>query len=192
MLYAHKAEDIQSRSDSYFEVRLRLQGLAAGTMVLTEYRFDKDHNSYYRRGVELRDRAQTAAGEGTVDAEDVDALVVALRSGDLDAQLAALSQVPMWDGVLSDPQIRVLAQTAFEVYHSSQDPALRAAIEMAGKALMRRPEHYTPAEAAEIRSLSKLHSTASSIHEVAADGTIHLRVRLAGNGANILHIAKTP
>ena len=56
LLYAHNGPDTESRSGAEFDVSLRLSGLVAGKRAVTEYRFDKDHNSYFRLGRELRDR----------------------------------------------------------------------------------------------------------------------------------------
>jgi hypothetical protein len=48
LLYAHNAADTESRSDAAFDVSLRLTDLPAAKGVVRQYRFDKDHNSYFR------------------------------------------------------------------------------------------------------------------------------------------------
>lgn len=60
LLYSHNAADTESRSDAQFDISLRLAGLKAGKITVEEYRFDKDHNSYFRRGRELRDQVEKA------------------------------------------------------------------------------------------------------------------------------------
>ncbi len=56
LVYAHGAQDTQSRSESEFDVTLEVGGLDPGEMSVREYRFDRDHNSYFQAGRELRDR----------------------------------------------------------------------------------------------------------------------------------------
>ena len=92
MLYSHSALDTQSRSDAAFDATLRLTGLTARKVVVHEYRYDKDHNSYFRLGRELRDHR---AG-GSPTAAQSDALHAALRDLDSDrtaVQLAGLDKL---------------------------------------------------------------------------------------------------
>jgi hypothetical protein len=56
LLYSHNMADTQSRSGATFEVSLRLTGLKATRVRVDEYRFDAEHNSYYRLAREQRDR----------------------------------------------------------------------------------------------------------------------------------------
>jgi hypothetical protein len=58
LLYSHNAADTQSRSDRSFAITLdlNLAGLAGqGPARVREYRFDRDHNSYYRLARSLRE-----------------------------------------------------------------------------------------------------------------------------------------
>ncbi len=48
VVHAHHHEDTASRSETAFEITLRLEGLNWERASVTEYRFDKEHNSYYR------------------------------------------------------------------------------------------------------------------------------------------------
>ncbi|MFW6171574.1 MAG: hypothetical protein ACODAD_13880, partial [Planctomycetota bacterium] len=54
--YSHNIKDTQSRSDIEFRVTLELNGLGldAKRVRVTEYRFDRKHNSYYQTARELR------------------------------------------------------------------------------------------------------------------------------------------
>ena len=55
LLYAHQAQDTQSRSEAAFDVTLDLDGLGwAGPARVREYRFDRDHNSHFRQARALR------------------------------------------------------------------------------------------------------------------------------------------
>jgi len=59
LLYAHHAQDTQSRSEASFDMTLDLDGLGwAGPARVEEYRFDRDHNSPFRLA-----RAILLAGE---------------------------------------------------------------------------------------------------------------------------------
>src|ERR1035437_10089278 len=56
ILYSHDPLDIQSRSKNLFEITLDLSDIPWSKVRVTEYRYDKDNNSYYRLALELRDR----------------------------------------------------------------------------------------------------------------------------------------
>jgi hypothetical protein len=65
LLYAHQAQDTQSRSDAEFDVMLDLDGLVGnGPVRVDEYRFDKDHNSPFRL---MRDTRQRGSRSGHPD-----------------------------------------------------------------------------------------------------------------------------
>jgi hypothetical protein len=60
ILYTHNAADTQSRSDASFEIALDLSGLDwQGRAGVQEYRFDRDHNSYFRAARALRELPPT-------------------------------------------------------------------------------------------------------------------------------------
>ena len=64
LLYTHHAQDTQSRSDAAFDVTLDLAGLGwTGPARVHEYRFDRDHNSYFRQGRALRTPPPTSFQE---------------------------------------------------------------------------------------------------------------------------------
>jgi hypothetical protein len=57
LLYAHHMLDTESRSEADFEVTLDLSGPKGMPVLVREYRFDKDHNSYFRLARRLREQA---------------------------------------------------------------------------------------------------------------------------------------
>ncbi|MBI3469150.1 MAG: hypothetical protein HY000_39600, partial [Planctomycetes bacterium] len=62
-LFSHDAGDIQSRSDHSFRIILDLAGPTSdGRLNVTQYCFDRNHNTYFADAVRLRD-AQAAADE---------------------------------------------------------------------------------------------------------------------------------
>jgi hypothetical protein len=111
LVYSHQMQDTESRSGAEFDVTLRLSGLPGRKVAVREYRFDKDHNSYFRLGRELRDRPGQPA-----------------------------------------------------------------------------PKGYPAAVVKKVEELSALRETGSSAPEVGPDGSVSLKVRVAGNGAAFLVI----
>ena len=63
LLYTHHAQDTQSRSDAVFDVALDLAGLGWEGPAGARYRFDRDHNSYFRQGRALREPAPASFQE---------------------------------------------------------------------------------------------------------------------------------
>jgi hypothetical protein len=60
VLSAHHSGDTQSRSDASFAITLEVVGLGwQGAARVREYRFDRDHNSYFRPARALRDLPST-------------------------------------------------------------------------------------------------------------------------------------
>ena len=67
VVYAHHMLDTESRSEAEFDVTLDLTGLPKGPLVVREYRFDKDNNSYFRLGRKVREQ-RPPSGATTVPA----------------------------------------------------------------------------------------------------------------------------
>lgn len=57
LVYAHNMLDTESRSGASFGVTLNLAGRPGDRVRVREYRFDKDHNSYFRVARQLREQA---------------------------------------------------------------------------------------------------------------------------------------
>ncbi|HID24836.1 MAG TPA: hypothetical protein EYP14_20885, partial [Planctomycetaceae bacterium] len=64
LLYSHHPLDTQSRSEASFEAQLEIDSLDWGPVEVLEYRYDKDHNSYFRLARRLRDGPVPHAGRG--------------------------------------------------------------------------------------------------------------------------------
>ena len=63
VLYTHHAQDTQSRSGASFDVSLEIAGLGKTAAArVREYRFDRDHNSYFERGRALPDHPRASPG----------------------------------------------------------------------------------------------------------------------------------
>lgn len=58
LVYAHDMLDTESRSGAKFGVHLELAGKAGDRVRVREYRFDRDHNSYFNAARRLREEVQ--------------------------------------------------------------------------------------------------------------------------------------
>jgi hypothetical protein len=183
LLYAHNSRDIQSRSKDSFEISLNLDRLAWPDIRVSEHRFDKDHNTYYREGLKLRDRPAGRPGLRRATPAEVERLIEDLQSGNCETQIAAVKKAAS----LGDPPEEILV-AALELYERTRDKDVRAAIEAAGRQVQKRQVCYTPEEAAQVEDLSKLRITKQSRHKTDADGNVCLTLTVAANGANFVVI----
>jgi hypothetical protein len=182
LLYSHHPQDIQSRSKSDFQIGLDLRGVPWPEVRVREYRFDKDHNSYYHLGRQLRDRP-AAADARRPSTEEVERLMADLASRDPSTQLAAVKQATTFSEVPEG-----LLAAAIQLYQDTKDEAVRSAIEEAGRRMLSRQVCYSPADVARIRELSVLRVTKEARLTSGADGTLHVPLDVAANGANFVVI----
>jgi hypothetical protein len=183
LLYAHNAHDIQSRSKDSFELTLDLAAVPWPEVRVTEYRFDKDHNSYFRPGLKLRDRPAGRPGLKRPTPDEVERFVNNLSSDDRQAQLAAVKSAAS----LGDLPEELLV-AAMQLYERTKDKEVRAAIESAGRQIQQRQVCYAPEEVARVQKLAELRITKQSRHKVGAEGSVHLFLTVAANGANFVVI----
>jgi hypothetical protein len=185
LLYAHDARDTQSRSEAEFDLTLDLSGLGVSgpaQVRVSEYRFDADHNSPFRRARVLRDRPLGAAQAG---AARLAAATRGLESGDPNAQRAALREVAKLDPATRQAAIGSILRLA----DHAKDPEVReAALATIRTALG--PVAYPRAAIDEIQKLTELHATASTSRRVEPGGRLRLTARLAGNGCSFLVIGR--
>ena len=183
LLYSHQPLDTQSRSQAAFDITLDVTAVPWRNVRVSQYRFDKDHNSYFRLGRELRDRPAGAANTRAPRADEVERLIADLAGGDRTAQLAAVRRAATFSEL---PQGIVAA--AFELHEKTQDAEVRAAIEEVGRQVMTRQQCYAADEVARVKELSQLRVTNESSHAADADGTLRLSLNVAANGANFIVI----
>jgi hypothetical protein len=176
LLYTHAALDTQSRSEATFDVTLRLSGLVDGKLAVTEYRFDKDNNSYFRLGRELRDKATAKPA----DTQQLQKSLRKLESEDTTTQLAGLEEL----AAIGAPAMSA-AGAVYELHERTKDETVKVkAIETLKK--MTGPRSYPAAVVKKVEELSQLRSTGSQTCEPDKSGTATVKVRLTGNGANFL------
>jgi len=183
LVYSHHELDTEARSENRFDVALTLAGLSPGPRRVEQYRFDKDHNSYYRRARALREARE--AGPATLSGEEkrsFDEAVELLQSDDADSQLQGVRDLGKL-GPAAKPATPFLAA----IIQDTDDDRLRA--EAIGAALMIHAPVPYPAETVdEIERLAELQCTGSSQHAVDPHGTLRLEMPLAANGENFLVI----
>ncbi len=181
LLYAHDPLDVQARGRAEFQVQLRLKGLGWSRAVAREYRFDKDHNSYFRLGRELRDRPPDASRVKRPNAEQVARLLEGLNHAEPAEQLAAVRLAATFDEL---PETVVTA--AFRLHAATTDEMLRAELEAAGQRIMTRQPGFTPADVARVKELSQLRATREATVAADAEGHVILSLDVAANGVNFV------
>jgi hypothetical protein len=181
LLYAHHAQDTQSRSQATFDVALDLAGLdAAGPVRVREYPFDRDHNSPYRQARVLRDRP---AGSGRIETDRLAALTRALESADPAAQREALGALHG----LAPGAWQPILPAVMKLINDSPDASVREAATKAIRSALA-PAAYPRAQVEEIRKLTECRPNAPTTPPREPDGHVRLTVRLAGNGCSFLTI----
>ena len=121
LLYAHHAQDTQSRSDASFDMTLDLDGLGwAGPAHVEEYRFDRDHNSPFRLARSILDRSATAGGS---DAARLAEVKKELESNDPPTQRRALETLRKLD----TPTRQEALEVVFKLAGQAKDKGVRNA-----------------------------------------------------------------
>jgi hypothetical protein len=183
LLYSHHAHDIQSRSQAAFETTLTLSGVPWPQVQVREYRFDKDNNSYYRLGLDLRDGPAGGPNIRRPSPSEIERLTADLASGDHAVQLAAIKKVASLRDIPED-----VVGIALKLYQQTEHQDIRTAIEEAGRQIQLRQTCYSPEDMARVRELSVLRVTNESTRSVGANGTLRLRIAVAANGVNFIEI----
>ena len=183
VIYSHAPLDTESRSEQAFEVVLNLKGVARRKAQVTEYRFDKDHNSYFQLGRSLREQRIVATSSLTDETKQrVRAAIQKLESGDKPTILRALQELSTLG-----PAAKSALASLYVLVQSSPDDEVRARATEAAVAMNAR-EAYSPDILRQVEELSKLRSTATSTHAVDNEGCLQLKLSISGNGANVVAI----
>jgi len=182
LLYSHQALDTESRSEAEFDVTLNVTDLKARRVRAEQYRFDKDHNSYFRLARQLRDAEVQRTPSAVVLAQ----LQEAIRQVESDVPSKQLAGVTR---LAEAGPAAVQAVGAIARLLESKEPAVR---EKAFAAILRitasRP--YPAAAIRKIENLAALRATAVSSHSLADGGSLQIRLLLAANGANWIRIER--
>jgi hypothetical protein len=184
LVYAHQMLDTQSRSGRQFDVSLELRGLPAGQYAACEYRFDKQHNSYYEPARNLRDRLDPRLDPSPEVRRRFQAAMRRLESPDRQTRFAALDEIEQLDAAGS-----WMLLPLFEFFQHHQEPELRErAIRLAQR--ISAPRAFPAAEIEKIKALAQLQRTRTDRHQVSDEGLLELRMVLDGNAASFWQIAE--
>ena len=185
LLYTHHSLDTQARSEAEFEYTLTLKGVKWPKVRVREYRFDKDHNSYFHLGRRLRDDLSAdglppAESESPEVARKLTTAVEALTGTDPEAQLAALETLAELG-----PAAHSAGEAIFSLTAITNDKAVRLAAQNTLVGMLA-PKCYSAEEIAKVESLAELRVTGESEHQISPDGSVELTVRVSGGGVNFL------
>jgi hypothetical protein len=183
LLYSHHALDTQSRSEAEFDVTLNVSGLSAGTVQVVEHRFDKDHNSYFHLGRQLREQSQRPPTPA--EAAQVEAAVQRVRGEDAALQQRGLRELQEL-GPLAATTLGDIVQLSLK----TTDPAVQLAASAALTHIWQPPAY--PTELVKpVVAASTLRTTNSTQQTIATDVPLSLRVPLSANGATFLKLRHT-
>jgi hypothetical protein len=162
---------------------LNLSGVASGNAQLTEYRFDKDHNSYFHLGRSLREQRVAAALNLSDETKGrVRSAIEKLESGDKPTIIQTLQELSK----LGPAAKSVLASLVVLVQNTADEEIRARAIEVAYG--LNTQEVYSPDVVKQVEELSQLRSTATSTESVDGQGRLGLKLSISGNGANVVVI----
>lgn len=185
VLYSHHGEDTQSRSKAVFEVTVHVAGLEwEGAADVTEYRFDRTHNSYFQ---EARKLLSAASEDDAAEGQSLTESLRALDSSEPADQLEALRKLQ----TASPKSLRKAAPAIMQLSSRTDDATVRAAIdELARKILVSGAgaDVYPPAAVARLEELSSLRPEAPIIRPEAANGRLPVALQITGNGVTFLII----
>ena len=176
LLYSHHPLDTQSRSDATFEVSVNAADLDWERVRVEAFRFDRDHNSYFRLACELRDRGLAGAMD-----DKVDEAVAALQGDDQEARLAALKKLAGMG-----PAARSAVPSVTQCRDAATDETIRTAANEALKQIAFGTPVYGADEIREVEALSRLQPP--DVCTVVRDsaGMLRIPAELTSNGAVVL------
>ncbi|MBN1422626.1 MAG: hypothetical protein JXP34_27865 [Planctomycetes bacterium] len=178
LVYAHHALDTESRSGRAFDVRLSVTGLAAGPAAVTEYRFDKAHNSYFELGRRLREESMDA--ESTLSPEDRRELGEAAKlagSAERASRLEGLRRLARLG-----PRAKSAVSIVVSLVHDGGDEEIRR--EAFGALLSLNAPPAYPADV--VREVERLSQLACTRYEIPDAAVFSPTVRLSANAACIV------
>jgi len=183
LLYSHNGLDTQSRSDAEFDVTVDLTGLPAGAWSAAEYRFDKDHNSYFHLGRTLRDQQAPMPSEDQT--QQIEAATTALQGSDVKAQIDALKTLGGLGRVASGA-----LQEVVQASMKSGDPAVQTAAKSALAEIWQAPV-YPGHLVRQVEAASHLEQTGKQTITVNAGRKTPLKATVAANGVSVFVLRRT-
>jgi hypothetical protein len=182
-LYSHNGQDTQSRSDAELEITVRLSNFDSRSVLVREYRFDRDHNSYFRLGRSLRDAPDSShAAPEAETLEQIQSAIAMLQTDSVEKQLAGLKRLAQLG-----PRAKSALGAIYQCIKGAEDDRIRA---QAISAIQRinLPKAYPADVVREVEQLSHLRQTGSARYTTVQPGELELKARIGGNGVNFLVI----
>ncbi len=182
LVYSHQMLDTQSRSARRFDVSLNLKGLSPDRYTVREYRFDRQHHSYFEAGRRLRDQPDPRLDPPSEVRERFLAAVRQLESEDPATRAAAMDEIERSD-VAGDWALRPLLEY-FQRHEQSEllDRAVKWAQQVSA------PRAYPAAKVAEMKQRVQLQPTRERHHDIDEHGRLQLTIPLDGNAASFWKI----
>ncbi|MCP4785345.1 MAG: hypothetical protein GY903_30355 [Fuerstiella sp.] len=183
LLYAHDGLDTQCRSNAQLDVTLTLGNCDLASATATEYRFDKDHNSYFRLGSSLRDAPDAAGAEPDAKAlEELQSTIDLLHADSVETQITGLRRL----GELG-PAAKSALGSIFECMKGAEDPRIQT--EAIGAIMQINLPKAFPAEVIEeVEQLSHMRPTGSTQCKIDSSGQLELNAQIGAGGVNFLVI----
>lgn len=185
VLYSHNAADTQARSQAACDIELELDRLGwDGPAHVEQYRFDKEHNTYFHMAKALSRRPGPA---GKADSVQLAAALKALEAEQPQAQLEALKSLEK----LGPAAVAEAFGVLYRLAEQSKDEAVR---DTARDLLKRSFEAahgrrvFSRAEVEKVQELAQCRPMDAGKSECNAGGRLRLTARVAGNGLNFLVI----
>lgn len=181
LVYSHDQLDTQSRSENEFDVELGIAGLDWPEVSVASYRFDKDHNSYFRLGRRLRDR-HLGEDVGPVTGK-ISGALDEIAEDDPASQMAGLKTLSALGTQASHTVKDIIASL-----HASTNEQVRAQAMDTIRAITQR-KAYSAEDVAKVQDLAQLKVTNSGTHQVSTNGVLRLTIPLSANGVNFLTLS---
>ena len=174
LVYSHNPLDTESRSEQSFDVRLSVAGLKGRSASVTEYRFDSEHNSYFRLGRRLRESEWDEAALSPDQKAALEEAAALVGRGDRSSRLAGLRRL-----AALGPRAKSAVGLVIPLVFEGSDEELKRE---ASAALLRlnEPMAYPASAVREVQDLSELKGERRDAGDLSP---LRLSVRLDANAA---------
>lgn len=183
LISAYNDKDLQSRSDREFLMNVEVQGLPWRTVAITQYRFDKIHNTSYEVLRNLRERSGTDWANPYPPYIAYISGIQALEDGRVEVQRDALR----WLGAL-DKGAELAVFQLKELARSSKDWRVEAGAWKMLRKIRGKGEVCNSAEAGQLEALAELRATRVERKSLGEDGALQLSLPVLANGLNFVVI----
>ncbi len=178
LLYSHHPLDTESRSGHSFDVGLSIRGASKKSIAVTEYRFDKEHNSYFHLGRRLREETRNEEDAiSPAHRKSLEEATVLLESKERRDRIQGLKRL-----AALGRRAKAVSSLVVPLIQDGDDEGLKRE---ATAALMRlhAPPAYPASTVREVERLSELNSRR---YVLSGSGDLRISVRLTASAACFL------